>query len=75
MADVDGSDPYAVSLPSLHNLPVSSPNCPEVINLFDIPTNEPRHEKTCLRDFRPGKTQTGLLSYRDQVSLEIWDLV
>ena len=23
---------------------------------------EPRHEKTC---FRPGKTQTGLLSYRD----------
>ena len=26
---------------------------------------EPRHEKTCLRDFRPGKTQTGLLSYRD----------
>ena len=27
--------------------------------------SEPRHEKTCLRDFRPGKTQTGLLSYRD----------
>ena len=26
---------------------------------------EPRHEKTCLRGFRPGKTQTGLLSYRD----------
>ena len=25
---------------------------------------EPRHEKTCLRDFRPGKTQTGLLSDR-----------
>ena len=25
---------------------------------------EPRHEKTCLRDLRPGKTQTGLLSYR-----------
>ena len=23
---------------------------------------EPRHEKTCLRDFRPGMTQTGLLS-------------
>ena len=22
---------------------------------------EPYHEKTCLRDFRPGKTQTGLL--------------
>ena len=24
---------------------------------------EPRHEKACLRGFRPGKTQTGLLSY------------
>ena len=24
--------------------------------------NEPRHEKTCLRGLRPGKTQTGLLS-------------
>ena len=23
---------------------------------------EPRHEKTCLRGFGPGKTQTGLLS-------------
>ena len=29
--------------------------------------NEPRHEKTCLRGFRPGKTQTGLLSYRDKL--------
>ena len=27
--------------------------------------NEPRHEKTCLRGFRPGKTKTGLLSFRD----------
>ena len=26
--------------------------------------NEPRHEKTCLRGFRPGKTQTGLRSHR-----------
>ena len=26
---------------------------------------EPRHEKTCLRGLRPGKTQTGLLSYRE----------
>ena len=31
---------------------------------------EPRHEKTCLRGFRPGKTQTSLLSYRDK--LEAW---
>ena len=34
---------------------------------------EPRHEKTCLRGFRPGKTQTSLLSHRD-LSLEILDL-
>ena len=27
----------------------------------------PRHEKTCLRGFRPVKTQTGLLSYRDEL--------
>ena len=33
---------------------------------------EPRHEKTCLWGFRPGKTQTGLLSYRDQ--LESWNV-
>ena len=33
---------------------------------------EPHHEKTCLRGFRPGKTQTGLLRYRDK--LEILDL-
>ena len=32
---------------------------------------EPRHEKTCLRGLRPGKTQTGLLSFRS--SLESWN--
>ena len=26
---------------------------------------EPHYEKTCLQGFRPGKTQTGLLSYRE----------
>ena len=35
--------------------------------------NEPCHEKTCLRGLRPGKTQIGLLSYRDQ--LESWKFV
>ena len=30
-----------------------------------VPFNEPRHEKTCHRGFRPGMTQTGLLSFRD----------
>ena len=29
-------------------------------------TYEPRHEKICLRGLRPGKTQTGLLSWWDQ---------
>ena len=28
---------------------------------------EPRHDKTCLRGLRPGRTQTGLLSYRDKL--------
>ena len=28
---------------------------------------EPRHEKTCLRGFRPGMTQTGLLNCRDKL--------
>ena len=32
---------------------------------------QPCHEKTCLRGLRPGKTQTGLLSYRDK--LESWN--
>ena len=30
-------------------------------------TNEPRHEKTCLRGLRPGLIQTGLLSYRSKL--------
>ena len=31
----------------------------ELVTLY-----EPRHEKTCLRGFRPGKTQTGLRIHR-----------
>ena len=27
-------------------------------------THEPRYEKTCLRGFRPGRTQTGLYNHR-----------
>ena len=37
---------------------------PELLGDLKV-SYEPRHEKTCLRGFRPGKTQTGLLSYRD----------
>ena len=33
---------------------------------------EPRHEKTGLRGFRPGPTQTGLFSHRSR--LEAWNL-
>ena len=32
---------------------------------------EPRHEKTCLWGLQPGKTQTGLLRYRDY--LQAWN--
>ena len=31
------------------------------------PIYEPRHDKTCLRGFRPGMAQTGLLSYKDKL--------
>ena len=34
-------------------------------------SNEPRHEKTCLRGLRPGKSQSGLLSYSNNV--EPWN--
>ena len=37
-----------------------------------IPEIEQGHEKTCLRGFRPGKTQTSLLSYRDKLILKFW---
>ena len=36
--------------------------CPKRYSVLLI---EPRHEKTCLRGLRPGKTQSSLLSYRD----------
>ena len=39
-----------------------------------IPTNEPRSEKTSLRGFRPGPTQTRLLPTEDGWRLEILDL-
>ena len=49
-----------------------SPKLPEKVNgkvIIKAPeyadkTNEPRSEKTGLRGFRPGPTQTGLYSYR-----------
>ena len=37
----------------------------DLYELFGQVTYEPRHEKTSLQGLRPGKTQTGLLSYRD----------
>ena len=43
---------------------------PYVDQEYMITTFEPRHEKMCLRGLRPGKTQTGLLSFRDQLVLK-----
>ena len=40
--------------------------CSKCINPY-----EPRHEKTCLRGFRLGKTQTGLLSSRNKLESAI----
>ena len=45
-----------------------------VANISDLSLEvilEPCHEKTCLQGFRPGKTQTDLLSYRGL--LEAWN--
>ena len=42
--------------------------CAQTINTF---TYSHHQEKTCLPDFRPGKTQTSLLSYRSK--LESWN--
>ena len=36
-----------------------------VVTGFTWTSFEPQHEKTCLQGLRPGKTQTGLLSYRE----------
>ena len=38
-----------------------------------ISINEPRRQKTGLRGFRPGPTQTGL--YNHKIELEAWDFV
>ena len=45
--------------------------CPSISVIYLYNTYEPCHEKTCLRGFRPDKTQTGLLSYRSK--LESWN--
>ena len=35
-----------------------------LVSLKPLPSFEPHNEKTCLRGFRPGETQTDLLSFR-----------
>ena len=41
---------------------------PTTLFCRDLQTlSEPRHKKTYLWGFRPGRTQTGLLSYRDKL--------
>ena len=44
---------------------------PFVRQLIGFELNEPHHKKTCLSGLRPGKTQTGPLSYRSE--LESWN--
>ena len=55
---------FRVNPISLRPLPIEEieGKCSEAHTL-----SEHRHEKTCLRGFRRGKTQTGLLSYRDKL--------
>ena len=38
--------------------------CLSLLFFLSLYWDKPRHEKTCLRGLRPGKTQTGLLSYK-----------
>ena len=38
----------------------------EICNI-GVTLNEPRHEKTGLRGFRPGPTQTGMYSHRKRL--------
>ena len=47
-----------------HNQDVSKEHVSNTQATFEEPTNEPRSEKTGLRGFRPGPTQTGLYSHR-----------
>ena len=55
-----------------HQIPSLSGLLSLLTTTFNDPKyNEPRHEKTGLPGVRPGKTQTGLLSYRDK--LESWN--
>ena len=45
---------------------------PSVCERFNQLIKEAHHEKTCLRGLRPGKTQTGLLSFRNQLVFKFW---
>ena len=53
---------------------VGSENQGQMKNSIQAKTFEPRSEKTGLRGFRPGLTQTGLYSYRRCLEHEILDL-
>ena len=56
---------------TMHNVRMNSQGKDSYHLILDIVVIEPRHEKTCLWGLWPGKTQTGLFSYRDW--LEAWD--
>ena len=59
------------------HLPAAWHNMKCLLTIIFLPvfnTYEPHHDKTCLRGFRPAKTQTSLLSYRDKLVLKNWFL-
>ena len=58
---------HQLPLPSLGLIVFFCSPCHKRTNSIEI-INEPRHEKICLRGLRPGKTQTGLLSWRFEIS-------
>ena len=58
----------SISITMVHRIfSILSTICIWCRNLITDRRYEPRHEKTCLRGFRPGPTQTGLCSLRRQL--------
>ena len=43
-----------------------------ISSLYSLYANEPRHEKTCLRGLRPGKTQPACSTKKQARVLKFW---
>ena len=61
---MSGDNEYATLIKMFYTQEKEEEKKPGTVFLRFISLYEPRHEKTCLRDLRSVKTQTGLLSYR-----------